>query len=253
MTASAPAGGGVIRVGVCGATGRMGAQTVQAISEDPGTELVGGIDSQGSVSQLLDAGAEVVVDFTVAEAARATLAELARHGVHAVVGTSGLDADDHANLRAAFVSSHCLISPNFAIGAALMVRFAAMASRYFDTAEVIEMHHNAKVDAPSGTALLTAAEMAAASDDWAADPTKSEAPAGARGGSGPGGIPIHSVRLRGLVAHQQVMLGGPGETLVIRHDTIDRSCFMPGVLAATKQIVGMEPGVTVGLGEFLGI
>ena len=134
-----------------------------------------------------------------------------------------------------------------------MTRFAALAAPYFDTAEVIELHHDRKVDAPSGTALVTVEAMAEASDDWAPDPTSSESLPGARGGRGPAGIPVHSVRLKGLVAHQEVMLGGPGETLTIRHDTIDRSAFMPGMLLAAKRVVTLGPGVTVGLGEVLGI
>ena len=149
--------------------------------------------------------------------------------------------------------SHCIVAPNFAVGAVLMAHFAALAAPYFDTAEVIELHHDRKVDAPSGTALATAEAMAGASGEWAPDPTAHEVLPGSRGGQGPGGIRVHSVRLKGLVAHQEVLLGGPGETLTIRHDSIDRSAFMPGMLLATKRIVALEPGVTVGLGEVLGI
>ena len=243
----------MIRVGVCGATGRMGATACGAIDADGDTALVAGIGSAGSISELIEAGAEVVVDLTVAEAVRANITELAAAGVHTVIGTSGLTVDDIEAMREAFVRSHCLVAPNFAVGAVLMTRFAALAARYFDTAEVIELHHDRKVDAPSGTALVTAEAMAEASSDWAPDPTQTEGVPGVRGGLGPAGIRVHSVRLKGLVAHQEVLLGGPGETLTIRHDTVDRSAFMPGMLMAVKRIGALEPGVTVGLGELLGI
>lgn len=243
----------MVRVGVCGATGRMGTEACRAVEADPDTELVAAIGSAGSVEEFVDARAEVVVDFTVAEAVRANTPRLAEAGIHAVIGTSGLTPQDTDELRAAFVRSHCIVAPNFAVGAVLMSRFAALAAPYFDTAEVIELHHDRKVDAPSGTALTTAEAMAEASGDWAPDPTLSEVVPGVRGGRGPGGIPIHSVRMKGLVAHQEVLLGGPGETLTIRHDSIDRSAFMPGMLLAAKRVVTLGPGVTVGLGEVLGI
>ncbi len=243
----------MVRVGVCGATGRMGTEACRAVEADPDTEMVAAIGSAGSVEEFVDARAAVVVDFTVAEAVRASTPRLAEAGIHAVIGTSGLTPDDIDELRAAFVRSHCIVAPNFAVGAVLMTRFAALAAPYFDTAEVIELHHDRKVDAPSGTALTTAEAMAEASGDWAPDPTVNEVVPGVRGGRGPGGIPIHSVRMKGLVAHQEVLLGGPGETLTIRHDSIDRSAFMPGMLLATKRVVTLEPGVTVGLGEVLGI
>ena len=243
----------MVKLGVCGATGRMGTEACRAIEADPDTELVAAIGSAGSVGEFVEAGAEAVVDLTVADAVRANMGELAAAGIHAVIGTSGLGADDIDALRRAFVRSHCLVAPNFAVGAVLMTRFAEMAAPYFDTAEVIELHHDRKVDAPSGTAMVTVEAMAAASGDWAPDPTAHESLPGARGGAGPAGIRVHSVRLKGLVAHQEVLLGGPGETLTIRHDTIDRSAFMPGMLLAAKRIVALDPGVTVGLGEFLGI
>lgn len=243
----------MIRVAVCGASGRMGAQACAAVEADEQTELAAGIDSSGDVSDLMAAGAEVVVDFTVADAARANMPAVAAAGVHAVIGTSGLDRRDVEALRSAFARSHCLIAPNFALGAVLMTRFAELASPHFATAEVIEMHHDRKVDAPSGTALQTVQAMADASAEWASDPTAHEALRGARGGVGPAGIRVHSVRLKGLVARQEVMLGGPGETLTIRHDTIDRAAFMPGMLMAVKQIVTSPPGLTVGLGALLGL
>ncbi len=243
----------MIRVGVCGATGRMGAEACRAVEADPDTELVAAVGSAGSVDEFVDAGAEVVVDFTVAEAVRANIGRIAEAGIHAVIGTSGMTPEDIGELREAFVRSHCIVAPNFAVGAVLMTHFAALAAPYFDTAEVIELHHDRKVDAPSGTALTTAEAMAGASGEWAPDPTANEVLPGSRGGRGPGGIRVHSVRLKGLVAHQEVLLGGPGETLTIRHDSIDRSAFMPGMLLATKRVVTLGPGVTVGLGEVLGI
>jgi 4-hydroxy-tetrahydrodipicolinate reductase len=168
------------------------------------------------------------------------------------VGTTGFDADDIAQFDRSFVKSNCVIAPNFAIGAVLMMKFAAIAAPWFETAEIIELHHDQKVDAPSGTATLTAQRMAEASAEWAPDPTKTLIYDGARGGAGPAGIRVHSVRMRGMVAHQEVLLGTTGQTLSIRHDSIDRTSFMPGVLLATKE-VGSRPGVTVGLDALLGL
>jgi 4-hydroxy-tetrahydrodipicolinate reductase len=192
----------------------------------------------------------VVVDFTTAAAARQNLPLLAGWSMHAVVGTTGLGEADLDALRAAFTSSNCLVAPNFAIGAVLMMRFAELAAPYFDSAEVIELHHDQKVDAPSGTAMRTVERMAAASSTWTGDPTEVEVVPGARGGVGPAGIHVHSVRLHGLVAHQEVLLGTTGQLLTLRHDSYDRSSFMPGVLLAVKAIAD-HPGVTVGLDAFL--
>ncbi len=257
------------RVGVFGAAGRMGRTVCEAVATDPDLELVAavdplhagidlrrvaGVDSDLQVASASDAlitsGAEVVVDFTVADAARANLAFAAEHGLHAVVGTTGFTDADLARLETDFTRSSCLIAANFAIGAVLMVRFAELAAPWFETAEIVELHHDAKIDAPSGTAMRTAERMAAASDDWADDPTTSHVLDGARGGVGPGGIPIHSVRLRGLFAHQEVLLGTAGQSLAIRHDTYDRTCYMPGVLLAIKH-VHEHPGVTTGLEPLL--
>ena len=199
---------------------------------------------------LADRGVEVVVDFTHRDAARANLAWAAGAGVHAVVGTTGFTDDDLAGLRSAFTASNCLVAPNFAIGAVLMMRFAELAAPWFETAEVIELHHDQKVDAPSGTAARTVERMAEASKTWGADPTRTETIAGARGATGPGGIHVHSVRLAGLVAHQEVLLGTTGQSLTIRHDSYDRSSFMPGVLLAVKGIADL-PGLTVGLDALL--
>ncbi|MGY6502135.1 MAG: 4-hydroxy-tetrahydrodipicolinate reductase [Acidimicrobiales bacterium] len=261
-----------IRVGVFGAAGRMGATVCQAVHDDPALDLVAavdphhqgldlhtvaGIDGQdlsvaGTAEEFLRQSVDVVVDFTRIEAARENLAFLAEHGIHAVVGTSGFTQADYDTLAGAFTSSNCIVAPNFAVGAVLMARFAELAAPFFETAEIIELHHDAKIDAPSGTAMHTVERMAAASDQWAPDPTTNEVLTGARGGKGPAGIPVHSVRLRGIVAHQEVLLGTAGQTLSIRHDSYDRSSFMPGVVLALKQ-VGSLPGLTVGLDAVLGV
>jgi 4-hydroxy-tetrahydrodipicolinate reductase len=260
----------VIRVGVFGAAGRMGRTVCAAVVSDPETELVAAVDPHhegldvrnvtgvdvpglvvgGGPDAMGDAGVEVVVDFTEAAAARENLEWCAANGVHAVVGTTGLTEVDYAHLRDVFTSSNCVIAPNFAIGAILMMRLAEIAAPFFETVEVIELHHDAKVDAPSGTAMLTLERIAAASAEWAPDPTTIELVAGARGGKGPGDIPVHSVRLRGLVAHQEVLYGTTGQSLSIRHDSYDRSSFMPGVLLAVKRVAS-RPGVTVGLDALL--
>ncbi len=261
-----------VKVGVFGAGGRMGASVCDAVLCDPDLELVaavdphhagldlrsithhdsGGLQIASSPAALADAGAQVAVDFTVVDAARTNVAWCAANGVHAVVGTTGFGDDDLASFDAAFTRSNCLIAANFAIGAVLMMRFAEMAAPWFETAEIIELHHDRKIDAPSGTAMRTAERMAAASAEWAPDPTEKVVAAGARGGEGPGGIRVHSVRLRGLVAHQEVLLGTEGQSLSIRHDSYDRSSFMPGVVLACKRIEE-HPGLTVGLEPFLGL
>jgi 4-hydroxy-tetrahydrodipicolinate reductase len=261
---------GGMRVGVFGAAGRMGAEVCRAVMADPelslvaavdpyraGTDLreVVGIDApdivvSGSSDSLLESGAQVVVDFTHAEAARENLEWCAVNGVHAVVGTTGFSAEDVNRFRESFVRSNCIIAPNFAIGAVLMMRFAELAAPYFETAEVIEYHHDQKVDAPSGTAIATVQRMAAAKSSWAPDPTKKEIYPGARGGEGPSGIRVHAVRMRGMVAHQEVILGTTGQTLVIRHDTTDRTSFMPGVVLAIKRISTVQ-GLTLSLDPLL--
>ena len=256
-----------------GAGGRMGSTVCRAVADDPDLELVAAVDPHhlgidlrqligpdgsgiqiaGDAEALARAGAEVAVDFTAAPAARQNLRWCAENRVHAVVGTTGLTDDDLATLRESFVDGvNCVVAPNFAIGAVLMMRFAEMAAPWFETAEIIELHHHAKIDAPSGTAVLTAERMAAASPDWAPDPTTDEVLPGARGAGLPSGIRVHSVRLRGLVAHQEVLLGTTGQSLSIRHDSYDRVSFMPGVVLAVKQVAG-HPGLTVGLDTLLGL
>jgi 4-hydroxy-tetrahydrodipicolinate reductase len=259
------------RVAVMGAAGRMGRTVCAAVVDDPDCELVAavdphhagldistvaGVDSDvvvaADVGSLEDAGVDVAVDFTEASAARDNLRWCAGAGVHAVVGTTGLSDGDLDELRSLFTRSNCVVAPNFAIGAVLMMRFAELAAPWFETVEIIELHHDAKVDAPSGTAVATAHRIAAASGEWAQDPTTDTVLEGARGGSGPAGIPIHAVRLRGLVAHQEVLFGTTGQTLCLRHDTTDRSSFMPGVLLAVKGVAD-RPGVTLGLDALLGL
>jgi 4-hydroxy-tetrahydrodipicolinate reductase len=204
------------------------------------------------VESLVRAEAQVAIDFTHLDAARSNLHWCAANGIHAVVGTTGFTPADYDDLATRFNRSNCFIAPNFAIGAVLMMRFAELAARYFETAEIIELHHDQKVDAPSGTALLTAERMAAQSQDWGPDPTTKEVVPGTRGGTAPGGIRIHSVRLRGLVAHQEVLLGTAGQSLSIRHDSYDRASFMPGVLLAVKSVAD-HAGITVGLDALLDI
>jgi len=248
----------------------MGSTVCQAVAADPGLELVAAVDPYHSgleVSRVAgvagvdllvsadrqafaDVGVHVAIDFTEAAAAIDNLTFLGESGIHAVVGTTGLTEADLAVIGNAFTTSNCLVAPNFAIGAILMMRFAAMAAPYFETAEIIELHHDNKIDAPSGTATLTAERMAAASSTWAPDPTTVEVLSGARGSEGAGGIRIHSVRLRGLVAHQEVLLGTTGQTLTIRHDSIDRTSFMPGVILAVHRIAS-HPGLVIGLESYL--
>jgi len=219
------------------------------IGEVAGVES-GKFDVAPSVEALLDCNVEVVVDFTTVEAARATIEFCGEHGIHAVVGTSGFTEDDHREIAKLFTRSNCLIAPNFALGAVLMMRFAELAAPYFDTAEIIELHHDGKVDAPSGTAIATAERMAAASSKWAPDPTRSETIAGARGAKGPASIRVHSVRMRGMIAHHEVVFGTAGQSLTIRHDSYDRASFMPGVILAIRRI-NRAPGLTVGLDGIL--
>ena len=250
----------------------MGSLVCRTVAADPGLQLVAAIDPlhegldlhrvtgadvpgvriSADAESLRLAEADVAVDFTHVAAARENLKWCAANGVHAVVGTTGFVAEDYAEISTLFTSSNCFIAPNFAIGAVLMMRFSELAARYFETAEIIELHHDQKEDAPSGTSMLTAERLASASSDWAPDPTKNMVVQGSRGGVGAGGIRIHSVRLRGMMAHQEVLLGTMGQSLSIRHDSYDRSSFMPGVLLAVKSVAG-RPGLTVGLDALIDI
>ena len=246
----------------------MGTSVCNAVHVDPDLELVAAVDVPSSAASIhgvqisgelrvfAETECDVVVDFTVADAARVSVPWLAMHSIHAVVGTTGLGDDDITDLRSAFGDgpAHCLLAPNFAISAVLMMRFAELAAPYFDTAEIIEYHHDRKIDAPSGTAITTANRMAAARGDvpWGADPTEHEVYPGARGGVGPTGIRLHAVRMHGMIAHQDVILGALGQSLTIRQDSYDRESFMPGVVLACKRIAD-HPGLTVGLDRYLGI
>jgi 4-hydroxy-tetrahydrodipicolinate reductase len=255
----------MIKVGVFGAGGRMGSTVCSAVTGAPDMQLVAAVDPNATgtapgdvklaagADQLKAAGAEVAVDFTVLDAARENLRWCAEHGVHAVVGTTGFRDTEIAEFAERFdrSSANAIIVPNFAVGAVLMMRFAEMAAPFFETAEIIELHHDRKVDAPSGTAARTAQRMAAASKDWADDPTTTVIAEGARGGAIEG-IRVHSVRMRGMVAHQEVLLGADGQTLSIRHDSYDRVSFMPGVLLAIRKIAE-TPGLTVGLDALMGL
>ena len=245
----------MIKVGVLGARGRMGAEVVKAVTEAADLELVAALDLGDSLETLKSNGAQVVVDFTTPDSVMANLEFLAKNGIHAVVGTTGFDADRISTLEkliAANPSVGILIAPNFAIGAVLMMEFATKAAKYFESAEIIELHHPNKVDAPSGTAARTAELMSKARKDagLAAMPDATTTSLDGARGATVGDIPVHSVRLRGLIAHQEVLLGGLGETLTIRHDSLDRAGFMPGVLLGVRSVIS-KPGLTFGLEKFM--
>jgi 4-hydroxy-tetrahydrodipicolinate reductase len=244
----------MIKVGVLGARGRMGSEVVKAVKAADDLELVAELDLGDSLETLITQGAEVVVDFTTPDSVMANLEFLISHNINAVVGTTGFDDARVAKIKSLLTSSKSgvLIAPNFAIGAVLMMEFATKAAKYFESAEIIELHHPNKVDAPSGTAARTADLMSQSRKESGLtsmpDATTSSID-GARGAK-VGDIPVHSVRLRGLVAHQEVLLGGVGETLSIRHDSIDRVGFMPGVLLGIRQVIS-HPGLTFGLENFM--
>ena len=244
----------MIKVGVLGARGRMGSEVVKAITEASDLELVAALDLGDSLDALISKGAQVVVDFTTPDSVMANLEFLIGKNIHAVIGTTGFDDARIAKIKSLLASSKSgvLIAPNFAIGAVLMMEFATKAAKYFESAEIIELHHPNKVDAPSGTATRTAELMSKSRKEAGLAPMPDATTSsldGARGAT-VGEIPVHSVRLRGLVAHQEVLLGGIGETLSIRHDSIDRVGFMPGVLLGVRQVVS-HPGLTFGLENFM--
>lgn len=233
------------------------AQEGERIDRVVGADL-GGLVVAGDVERLDAAQIDVAVDFTVVDAMRRNAKWCAAHGVHAVIGTTGWTPADLDTLRTEFdgTGAHALLAPNFALGAVLLMRFCELAAPYMDAVEIIELHHDQKRDAPSGTALRTAEAVergrrGARCGPLPDDPTENTALAGTRGGSGAGGVRIHSVRLRGLVAHEEVIFGSAGETLTLRHDSLDRVSFMSGVLLGVRQ-VGSRPGVTVGLDALLG-
>jgi len=240
-----------INVAVLGAKGRMGAETVKAITATTDLKLVAQLDLGDSLNQLTSTGAQVMVDFTHPDAVIKNVEFAISNGINVVVGTTGFDEKKLAQIKTWLLSKPkvgAVIAPNFGLGAVLMMQFAAKAARYFESVEIIELHHPDKADAPSGTASRTAELITNArkSANCPAMPDKtSSALDGARGAK-VGDVPVHSVRLRGLVAHQEVLLGDQGETLSIRHDSIDRSGFMPGVLLAVRAVVN-RPGLTFGL------
>ena len=240
-----------INVAVLGAKGRMGAETVKAISAANDLQLVAQIDLGDSLEQLTASGAQVVVDFTHPDAVMKNLEFAINNGINVVVGTTGFD-DAKLNLVKSWLEKNpkvgAVIAPNFGLGAVLMMQFAAKAARYFESVEIVELHHPDKADAPSGTANRTAdlITQARKSASRPAMPDKTSSGLEGARGAKVGDVPVHSVRLRGLVAHQEVLLGDQGETLSIRHDSIDRSGFMPGVLLAVREVV-KTPGLTFGL------
>ena len=241
-----------ISVGVFGSRGRMGSEVCRAVEAADDLTLVAGVDEGDDRDDL--AAADVVVDFTTPGSVMDNLHWCVDNGKHAVVGTTGFDDDRLAQVRAWLgdkPSTGVLVAPNFGIGAVLMMRFAAVAAPYFDSVEIIELHHPNKGDAPSGTARRTAEMVTAARDGRASPDATTQETAGARGAD-VGGVRIHAVRLAGLVAHQEVLLGGHGETLTIRHDSLSRESFMPGVLVGVRWVVE-HPGLTVGIEPALGL
>ena len=246
-----------LRVGVLGARGRMGAETCRAVDGAEDLDLVAMVDAGDWLFSVADAGAQVVVDFTHPDVVLDNIRWCIDEGIHCVVGTTGFDAERLETVRGWTEKAPevgVLIAPNFAIGAVLSMRFAALAAPFFSSVEIIELHHPAKVDAPSGTATRTAQMVAAARAEaglGAAPDATATAADGARGAS-VDGVPVHSIRLSGLVAHQEVLLGTEGETLSIRHDSLDRVSFMPGVLLAVRS-VPTRPGLTLGLESLLGL
>ena len=244
-----------IKVGVLGAKGRMGSEAVKAISAADDLEVVAQIDLGDSLDQLIASGVQTIVDFTHPDAVMGNLEFAISNGINVVVGTTGFDEKKLSQIKGWLTANPkvgALIAPNFGLGAVLMMQFAAQASKYFESGEIVELHHPAKADAPSGTAARTAELITEArksvNKEAMPDATTSSLP-GARGAK-VGDVQVHSVRLRGLVAHQEVILGDLGETLTIRHDSIDRTGFMPGVLLGVRK-VGLTPGLTFGLEHFM--
>jgi 4-hydroxy-tetrahydrodipicolinate reductase len=240
-------------VAVIGARGRMGRQVCQAVEAAPDLVLGPQIDLGDDTDAV--AGADVAVVFSVPDVVVENTLACLRHGVHTVVGTTGWDGPRLERVRAALTDAPgvgVLVAPNFALGAVLLMRFAAMAAAHFESVEVIELHHPDKVDAPSGTARHTAEQIAAARRDAGLPPVPDATATALEGARGAevSGIRVHAVRLRGLVAHEEVLLGGPGEQLTLRHDSFDRSCFMPGVLLGVRTVAS-RPGLTVGLDAYL--
>jgi 4-hydroxy-tetrahydrodipicolinate reductase len=248
-----------LKVGVLGALGKVGRAVCDAVEEAARDEgdlaLVARIDADDDLQTLLDEGVEAVVDFTHPDVVMGNLEFCVAHGIHAVVGTTGFDADRLEQLEGWLSDSGAtgvLVAPNFSIGAVLMMRFAAEAARFYESVEIVELHHPDKADAPSGTSRRTAELIAAARKEAGLGPVPDATSTGLEGARGADvdGIRVHGLRVRGLVAHQEVILGGVGETLTIRHDSLDRISFTPGVLLALRRITE-HPGLTVGLEQLL--
>ncbi|QNE74609.1 4-hydroxy-tetrahydrodipicolinate reductase [Streptomyces finlayi] len=244
-----------LRVAVLGAKGRIGAEAVRAVEAADDMELVAALGRGDKLETLADTGAQAVVELTTPASVMGNLDFCIRHGIHAVVGTTGWTDERLAQLTTWLDGSPetgVLIAPNFSIGAVLTMKFAEQAARYFESVEVIELHHPHKVDAPSGTATRTAQLIGAAREraGMAAQPDGTTTALDGARGAQVDGVPVHSIRLRGLLAHQEVLLGGEGETLTIRHDSLHHSSFMPGILLGTRRVVN-TPGLTFGLEHFL--
>ena len=246
-----------MRVAVIGSAGKVGEQICIGIEQADDLELVARIDQDDSIDELVSARAEAIVDFTHPDAVMDTLEFCISNGIHCVVGTTGFTDERLQTVRGWLAdnpSVGVLIAPNFAIGAVLMMYFAQLAAKYYETAEVIELHHPTKADAPSGTAGRTASLIAAARNEaglGAMPDATSTGIVGARGAD-VDGVRVHSVRMRGMIAHQEVIFGAQGEVLTIRHDSMDRTSFVPGVLLGVRQ-VGEHPGLTVGIEEYMGL
>lgn len=245
----------VTKVGVLGARGKVGAEVCRAVAAADDLELVAEIDADDDIAALLTSGAEAVVDFTHPDVVMDSLEFCIGHGIHAVVGTTGFDDERLATLRRWLddaPGTGVLVAPNFSIGAILMMRFAAAAAPFYESVEVVEMHHPTKADAPSGTARRTAELIAAARREAGLGPVPDATSTGLEGARGADvdGIHVHGLRIRGMVAHQEVLFGGVGETLTIRHDSMDRASFTPGVLVGLRAIAD-HPGLTVGLEHLL--
>lgn len=242
-----------MRVAVLGAKGKVGTTMVGAVRAADDLELSAAVDAGDPLSLLTDGGTEVVIDFTHPDVVMDNLKFLIDNGIHAVVGTTGFTAERLDTVRGWLAQRPdvgVLIAPNFAIGAVLCMHFAAQAAPYFDSVEVIELHHPQKADAPSGTATRTAQLIAAARKDLPPNPDATSTGLDGARGADVDGIPVHSVRVAGLVAHQEVLFGTAGETLTIRHDSLDRTSFVPGVLLGVRQI-GSRPGLTLGIEPLL--
>ncbi|MFJ8164800.1 4-hydroxy-tetrahydrodipicolinate reductase [Streptomyces sp. NPDC096136] len=244
-----------LRVAVLGARGRIGSEAVKAVEAAEDMELVAALGRGDKLEVLAEAGAQVAVELTTPDSVMGNLDFLVGHGIHAVVGTTGWNEDRIGRLETWLAGSPgtgVLIAPNFSIGAVLTMKFAAQAARYFESVEVVELHHPNKVDAPSGTATRTAQLIAAARAEagLGAQPDATATGLDGARGADVGGVPVHAIRLRGLLAHQEVLLGGEGETLTIRHDSLHHSSFMPGILLGVRRVT-QTPGLTFGLENFL--